>query len=78
VPPSLLGVVTVTLTTPAFTPGGAMAINVLADVTVTFVAGKLPNETLASGLKEVPVTVTSVPPNRGPDPGLRPVTRGGP
>ena len=74
VPP---GVVTVTLTTPVV-PGGLVAATVKTLTRWTFVAAVKPKATCVAEVKLVPVMVTLVPPELGPDPGLIPVTVGGP
>ena len=71
------GVVTVTSTECA--PDGDVARSeVPARLTVTAVAGLPPKLTLASWENDVPVTVTTVPPEVGPACGVIPVTVGGP
>ena len=62
VPP---GVVTVTSTVPAV-PAGAVAVILVALLTVTFAALVGPNLTAAAPVKLVPVIVTVVPPAVGP------------
>ena len=73
VPP---GVVTVTSTVPAV-PAGAVAVMVVALVTVTLVAAFEPKLTEAPLTKLVPVIVTTVPLLSGPAAGLMFVTVGG-
>ncbi len=68
------GVVTMTSTLPA-TAGGAVAVSVVAEVTVKM-AGVLPKATAVALVKLVPVTVTEVPPPVGPLDGETPVTVG--
>jgi hypothetical protein len=72
VPP---GVVTVTSTVPA-APAGEVAVIFVADRTVTDVAAVAPNLTVAPATNALPVIVTDVPPFRGPEDGLTPVTAG--
>ena len=62
VPP---GVVTVTSTVPAMPAGEVMVIDV-AELTVRLVPALEPNFTPVAPVKLVPVTVTMVPPDRGP------------
>jgi len=71
VPP---GVVTVALTVPV--PAGLVAVIDVAFTTRTFVAWRVPNETVAGRTKLVPVMVTTVPPLVGPDDGATSVTVG--
>jgi hypothetical protein len=72
VPP---GVVTVTLTAPALS-AGAVAVMLVPPVTVKLVAFVPPNLTAVAPVKLVPVIVTDVPPESGPDVGLTLVTVG--
>jgi len=53
-----------TSTTPVFLPAGAVAVQIVV-VHDTPVAGTEPNSTMASGVKNVPVMVTTVPPASG-------------
>ena len=62
------GPVTVTLTTPE--PGGAIAVNDVAEATATLVASIDPKVTVSPAEKLVPVSVTTVPPAEGPDVGF--------
>ena len=71
VPPA---VVTVTSTVPAV-PAGLVAVICVA-VSLTIVAGVVPNSTAVAPVRFVPVIVTVVPPAVGPDVGLTPVTVG--
>ncbi len=73
VPPA---VVTVTSTVPAV-PAGAVAVRLVALLTITPAALVVPNLTAVALVKLVPVIVTLVPPAVGPAPGLTPVTVGG-
>jgi len=73
VPP---GVVTVTSMVPAAW-GGMITVIVVALVTDTgVVLDMLPNFTAVAPVKPVPVIVTVIPPDAGPDPGETPVTVG--
>ena len=72
VPP---GVVTVTSAMPA-EPAGLVAVIEVAEVTVKPVAAVDPNVTALAALRLVPLTVTVVPPARGPVAGATPVTVG--
>jgi len=73
VPP---GVVTTTSKLPAV-PAGEVAAQVVADVHVTAVAGLAPNiAVVAPATNPVPVTVTTLPPPKGPALGLTAVTAG--
>jgi len=67
--------VTVTSTAPA-APAGESAVSVASVRTVTDCAGADPKSTTLAPVKPVPVTVTRVPPARGPDAGLTLVTAG--
>ena len=64
---------TVTSTGPV--PAGETAVRV-APATVTAVAGVVPKSTVVPAVKPAPVTVTTVPPPRGPAAGVRAVTAG--
>ena len=68
-------VVTVTSTVPV-APGGAVAVMLVALLTVKFVALVAPNLTAVAPVRLVPVIVTVVPPVAGPVLGLSPVTVG--
>jgi len=72
VPP---GFETVMSTGPA-APAGARASSEVGVTAVTAVEGVAPNETVASAVNPVPVTVTTVPPESGPATGTTPVTAG--
>ncbi len=78
VPPSAEGVVTVTSVVLTAVAAGTVAVNVVADVTVTSVAAVVPNEAVAPGTKPVPEMVTVLPPATGPAPSTTAVTVGGP
>jgi hypothetical protein len=65
-----LGVVTDTPTLPV--PGGLSAVITVEPKTVKLVAAIDPNLTTLAPVNPAPVTVTSVPPARGPAEGLRP------
>ena len=67
--------VTTTLTDPA-TPAGAVADKVVELVTVTEVAAVAPKATVESAPKPEPVTVTTVPPVKGPATGAMEVMAG--
>jgi hypothetical protein len=54
--------------------GGAVAVMVVADITANVEAAVLPNQTLWTLVKLVPVMVTTVPPPVGPLVALNPVT----
>ncbi|GAC1592494.1 MAG: hypothetical protein NVS3B21_12210 [Acidimicrobiales bacterium] len=69
VPP---GAVTVTSTVPA--PGGLMTVSELSEETVRLVPAVAPNATAVAPVKPDPETVTDVPPEERPLPGLTPVT----
>jgi hypothetical protein len=71
VPP---GPVTVTSTVPD--PAGEVAVIEVAEFTATPVAAPLPNETVSPEAKFVPVTVTVVPPDAGPEAGETALTVG--
>jgi hypothetical protein len=71
VPP---GPVTVTSTVPD--PAGEVAVIEVAELTVTPVAALPPKATVSPAAKFVPVTVTSVPPDVGPDAGETALTVG--
>ena len=71
VPP---GVVTVTSTVPV--PAGAVALMLVALLTVKLEAAVVPNFTALAPVKPVPVIATEVPPVLGPELGLTPVTVG--
>src|SRR5579862_810962 len=66
--------VTVTSTVP--TPGGEVAVIVVADVTVTAGAAVVPNFTVSPVAKLVPVILTAIPPAALPEVGVRAVTAG--
>ena len=68
------GAVTVTFTIPV--PGGLSAVIEVSLTTVKFVAGVVPKSTAVAPVKPVPVMVTNVPPDAGPDDGLMLVTTG--
>ena len=69
--------VTTTSTDPPVGFGGAVAVSVVSDVTVTSVAGAVPKATVVDPtMKPVPVIVTAVPPATGPTSGLTAVTVG--
>ena len=71
------GVVTITST--AAVPAGEVAVIDVSELTVTSVAGVLPNSTVVCSLeavKPVPAMITGVPPATGPTAGLRAVTVG--
>ena len=70
-----LGVVTVTLTTPAAC-GGDTAVTCVSETATTLVAGVPPNETARAPSRLAPVMVTGVPPLVGPEDGLTAVTDG--
>ena len=72
VPP---GVNTATFTAPAL-PAGAVAVIVVAFTTLKLVAGVAPKATAVVPLRPVPVMVTEVPPDTGPEDGERLVTLG--
>ena len=72
VPP---GVVTVTSTVPD--PGGDVAVICEELTTVTFVAPFAPKSTAVAPVRFVPVIVTLVPPEAGPEEGLIAVIVGG-
>jgi len=57
-------------------PGGLVAVMAVVPVTVKR-AGMLPNLTPVAPVKPVPVMVTGVPPDAGPETGEIPVTAGG-
>src|SRR5665213_53912 len=73
-----LGVTTVTSTAVTGLTGkvGLMQVIDVELTTTTLVAGIAPKKTAVAPVKLVPVTVTAVPPTRGPVVGLRPVTVG--
>ena len=76
VPP---GPVTVTSTVPPTfeaLPGGAFAVIDVAEFTTTPVAALPPKETVSPAAKFVPVTVTVVPPDAGPEAGETALTVG--
>jgi hypothetical protein len=62
-------VVTTTLTSPGVIVAGLVAVTCVGDTTTTFVAGSIPNFTDAPDTNPVPVMVTGVPPDVGPDVG---------
>ncbi|GKQ36614.1 hypothetical protein ALMP_31540 [Streptomyces sp. A012304] len=68
-------VVTVTFTVPV--PDGLTAVSWVLLVEVNEVAGLVPNRTVVTPVKLVPVTVTVVPPEAGPWLGLTDETTGG-
>ena len=68
------GVVTVTSTDPE--PAGAVAVMVVALLTMKDVAGFTPKATAVAPVKLVPLTVTAVPPDAPPVFGARPATVG--
>jgi hypothetical protein len=68
------GVVTVTCTVPL--PAGLTAVTEVELTTVTLVAGLVPKLTAVAPVKPVPMIDTKVPPDAGPELGLRPVTVG--
>ena len=68
-------VVTVISTVPALS-AGAVAVMLVALVTVKLGAFVVPKLTAVALVKPVPVIVTLVPPALGPDAGLTPVTVG--
>jgi len=67
--------VTVTSTVPAVS-AGEVAVICVSVSTVNVVAGDAPKSTLVALVKPVPVMVTDVPPESGPDAGLIDVTVG--
>ena len=69
-----LGVVIVISTVPV--PGGAVAVSWVGPSALKSLAGVLPNSTSVVPERSVPVIVTVVPPESGPDVGLIPVTVG--
>lgn len=69
------GVVTVTSTVPD--PAGDVAVICVELTTMMFVAALDPNRTAVAPVRFVPVIVTPVPPEVGPEAGLIPVTLGG-
>ena len=69
-----LGVVTVTSLMPE--PAGATAVICDGLSTLKSVAAVLPNSTSVAPEKSVPVIVTMVPPDSGPNVGSTPVTVG--
>jgi hypothetical protein len=70
------GVVTVTSTTPADSPG-EVAVHEVDDEQLTEVPDEVPNlAVLEPTTKPVPVMVTTVPPAIGPATGVIPVTLG--
>ena len=71
-----LGVVTVMSTVPV--PGGEVAVIWVGPSKWKLVAPRLSNSTSVAAAKSVPVIVTVVPPDSGPDVGLTPVTVGAP
>ena len=73
VPP---GVVTVTSTAPSVPVAGAVAVIVVALLTVNAAGLPGPKLTAVAPVNPVPVMVTDVPPVLGPEPGLTPVTVG--
>ena len=66
--------VTVTFTVPD--PAGEVAVIDVAEFTVTPDATAPPKATESPGAKSVPVIVTAVPPDTGPDAGETPLTAG--
>ena len=60
------GVVTWTSTVPAL-PGGATTVSRLAVLTEIDVPGVAPKATVAAPVKNVPTTVTVLPPAKGPE-----------
>ena len=78
VPPSAEGVVTVTSVVLTAVAAGTVAVNVVADVTVTFVAAVVPDGAVAPGTKLVPEMVTVLPPATGPAPSTARADGGGP
>lgn len=71
-----LGVVTATGTDPAETAFGALTVSWVAETTERSEPTAVPNETEVAPTRLVPVTVTRVPPARGPVDGLRALTVG--
>jgi hypothetical protein len=71
-----LGFVTVTLTGPAWPAGLVAVIDVPVALTVTLVAGVLPNLTAVTPARPLPLRVTTVPPVVDPVAGLMPDTAG--
>jgi hypothetical protein len=67
-------VVTLTSTVPV--PVGAVAVIEVAEFTVNVEAGVAANATAVAPVNPVPVIVTTVPPEAGPDVGEIPVTAG--
>ena len=67
-----------TRTSTVVVPGGAVAVNDVDDATTTLVAAAVPNFTVVPEPNPVPVTVTLVPPDDGPDIGDTPFTAGAP
>ncbi len=57
-------------------PAGAVAVMVVAPLTVKFVAWVAPKATAVAPVKLVPLTVTGVPPAAAPELGVRPLTVG--
>ena len=73
VPP---GVVTVTSTVAPWVPAGDVAVICVAETTWTFVAVFAPNLTALAPVRLDPLMVTAVPPEAGPEAGLRVETAG--
>jgi hypothetical protein len=69
-----VGVVTVMSTVPV--PAGDTALRSLDETTLKLFAGVVPKSTAVAPVKFVPVTVTVVPPDVGPELGLIAVTVG--
>ena len=60
----------------AFLCSGEMAVRAVSEITVKETAARLPKVTAEAPVKLLPRTVTSVPPPRGPEVGVTPVTEG--
>ena len=71
----MLASTTVTSTVPA-DPSGLMAVHVVAEVQLTDVPGDAPKLMVSVGENPVPVIVTVVPPDVGPELGSTAVTVG--
>ena len=70
-----LGVVTVTSTVPA-PPTGETAVSWVNELTVKLVAALEPKSTALAPVKPVPVTMTELATDTGPETGLTPLTVG--
>jgi hypothetical protein len=70
-------VVTSTSTAPAVVAAGLVAVQVVTELQLTFVAASVPKSTVSDVVENpVPVMVTGVSPARGPEVGLMAVTVG--